>query len=139
MGDIRISEKYGVNPSVMTCFFCGKADRIALLGHIRGRTGGEDLEAPRQAVYDQEPCPECKKLMEQGIIIIGVRDGEADEKNPYRTGQFIVVRESWFDKAIDVEAAAAVKKKRVCFMEESMLRALGFDKILKEAEDAKTS
>lgn len=45
MSGVKISPKYGVNPTIPCCFFCGKPkNEIALLGKIGGR--GEDLEAP---------------------------------------------------------------------------------------------
>ena len=32
---IKLSEKYGVNPTIPVCFFCGMPkNEIALLGHI---------------------------------------------------------------------------------------------------------
>lgn len=39
---ITLSKKYGLNPSMAVCPICGKAESVALLGHIKG-----DEEAPR--------------------------------------------------------------------------------------------
>jgi hypothetical protein len=33
---IRLSEKHGVNPSLMLCFYCGEASGVALLGRLKG-------------------------------------------------------------------------------------------------------
>lgn len=33
---IRVSEKYGVNPSITICPICGKETGIALLGRLKG-------------------------------------------------------------------------------------------------------
>ena len=52
-GDIRLSKKYGVNPSIPICFWCGQEkNEIALLGHIGDGRRGEDLEAPRNILLE---------------------------------------------------------------------------------------
>ena len=33
---IALSKKYGLNPSMAVCPICGKAESVALLGHIKG-------------------------------------------------------------------------------------------------------
>lgn len=46
MSGVKISPKYGVNPTIPCCFFCGKPkNEIALLGKIGGR--GEDISTWR--------------------------------------------------------------------------------------------
>ena len=40
--DVTLSKKHGLNPSMVVCPICGKAESVALLGHIKG-----DEEAPR--------------------------------------------------------------------------------------------
>lgn len=39
---VTLSKKHGLNPSMAVCPICGKAESVALLGHIKG-----DEEAPR--------------------------------------------------------------------------------------------
>lgn len=90
---IQLSKEHGLNPSVMLCFFCHEPKGINLLGRLspkgRERAFGheasklasyndvdDDAAAPRQAVYDREPCDKCKEYMQLGIILISVRDGE---------------------------------------------------------------
>ena len=69
--NIRLSNKYGLNPTIPVCFYCGEPkDEIALLGKI-GK-GKEDLEAPKHMVLDYEPCENCKKRMEGRILLIEV-------------------------------------------------------------------
>lgn len=120
-GSIRLSEKHGVNPSLMLCWFCGEADRIALLGRLPG-----DAEAPRQAVFDKVPCPKCADLMKQGVFFIQVRDGETDQHNPYRTGRLCVLRDEAVQRLVQpAELAADILKKRVRFVEQSVWNALG--------------
>ena len=81
MGDIRLSPKYGLNPTIPVCFFCGKQkNEIALLGRISNRKrvrtawGGSseqvfdsDVEAPRNMILDYEPCDECKEKFKEGV------------------------------------------------------------------------
>lgn len=50
---ITLSKKHGLNPSMVVCPICGKAENVALLGHIKG-----DREAPRYIQGDI--CDECK-------------------------------------------------------------------------------
>ncbi len=97
MGGIRISAKHGVNPAIPVCFFCGKdKNEIVLPGRIGGH---QDLEAPKHAVWNKEPCDECKGWMAQGVILISVRDGESGD-NPYRTGRWVVVTDEALKRVI---------------------------------------
>lgn len=66
---IKISPKYGVNPTIPVCFYCGKQkNEIALMGKMGGR--GEDIEAPMNMVLDYEPCDQCKEHWNEGIPLI---------------------------------------------------------------------
>lgn len=99
---IRISPKHGVNPMVMLCFYCNKPSGAALLGHVtqrdeRGVITDRDVEAPRRAVVDRQPCDKCVEHMKIGIILISIRDGGTRE-NPYRTGGWVVVTEEAFNR-----------------------------------------
>lgn len=97
---IRISPKYGVNPTIPICFFCGEEKHeIALLGKIGGRN--KDLEAPRHMILNYEPCEECKKKMDTGITLIEITDIPNSENQPpiaenaYPTGNWWVVTEDF--------------------------------------------
>lgn len=69
--DIRLSPKYGLNPTIPICFWCGEEkNEIALLGHIGDNRKREDFEAPRNAVIDYEPCEECQKAMALGFTVM---------------------------------------------------------------------
>lgn len=114
---IRVSEKYGVNPAIPVCFFCGKEKNMVILA---GRMGIEDKEAPRHAVWDHEPCDECAEYMKQGVMLMSVRDGESGQ-NPYRTGRMAVVKE---------EAAKRMFNETICqsrfaFIEDSLWFKMG--------------
>jgi len=113
MTGIRLSEKHGVNPAIPKCFYClGDKNELLLCGRLP-----KDQEAPRNMVWDMEPCDQCKAYMAQGIIVISVKDGEGEKTeadralhvrsqeftparqmrpfvpNPYRTGGWWVMRE----------------------------------------------
>ena len=91
---IRISKKHGVNPSLTLCFWCGKSKGIALLGQLPN-----DAEAPKEAVFDYEPCDECQSMWKQGVPILEVtstpirKNLPAINKEPvaYPTGRWVVV------------------------------------------------
>lgn len=69
---IKLSPKHGVNPTIPTCFFCGKSkNEIALLGKIGGKD--EDIEAPMNMVLDYEPCDKCNTLIGDNVLVIGIQ------------------------------------------------------------------
>ena len=116
--DLVLSEKHGVNASVMKCFYCGKDMGVALLGRLK-----DDVEAPRECVLNYEPCDDCKKYMEEGIIVIGVKDG-SNEDNPYRTGEFLVITEDGIGNIInpDSDLYRCIMEHRFVFIEHSVLK-----------------
>lgn len=88
----RASEKYGINPSVDTCFICGKESSLVLFGTSYKDENGKTAEAPRKVCTGQ-PCEDCQKVIDEGgIFFIAVKDGERGN-SPYRTGQIIAVKE----------------------------------------------
>ena len=107
---IKLSEKHGVNPSMSICFFCGgEKNEIVLPGKLKG-----DKEAPRQGVWNYEPCESCKKYMKEGVLISVVKDG-SDPKNPHRTGRMLVIKDEDARNIFNVDP----KKTRFFFIEES--------------------
>jgi hypothetical protein len=120
---IRLSRKYGVNPAVPKCFFCNRDKKeIILFGRMK-----DDVEAPHGKVIDKEPCAECKKWMEQGIILISVRDGEEGD-NPYRTGRWVVVKDEAIKRFNPPEFVEEVLKKRIAFVPDQVWTMLGLPK-----------
>lgn len=95
---IKLSPKHGVNPCIPVCFFCQKEkNEIALLGHIGDKRKGEDIEAPRLALLDYEPCEECKKKFAEGVLLIEVTTNPEIINMPiangaYPTGRYVVVK-----------------------------------------------
>ena len=89
---VRISKEFGVNPSVDTCFICGKETSVVLFGTSYKDKNGKTAEAPRN-VCTGDICNNCKQIIEEGgIFFIAIKDGES-RNNPYRTGQFAAVKE----------------------------------------------
>lgn len=97
---IRLSKKHGVNPCIPVCAWCGKEkNEVALLGYIKG-----DVEAPKNAVINYEPCDECKKAWSRGVVVIEVvPDPEVEGQREfvegaYPTGRWVVVKEGVLDE-----------------------------------------
>ena len=89
---LRISEKHGVNPSVDTCFICGKETSVVLFGASYKDENGKTVEAPRRVCTGQL-CDDCQKVIDEGgIFFIAVKDGESGN-NPWRTGQIAALKE----------------------------------------------
>ena len=89
---LRISKKYGLNPSVETCTICGKDMGVVLFGTSYKDSNGKTSKAPHE-VCTGGICEDCKRVIDNGgIFFIEVRDGERGG-NPYRTGRIIAVKE----------------------------------------------
>ena len=136
MSKIRLSEEHGLNPSITTCFYCGKDAGIILPGAggdmVARKMGYEDGKMPMHCgVVDMNPCSECEEHMQQGIIIIGMANGEDPNKdlNVNRSGHYIVVKDRFFENLKDITDATAVIDKilqqRWTFMELETLEKLG--------------
>ena len=103
---VRLHPKHGLNPTMTTCFGCGESKDILLVGNRTqqflkaGIKLGYDGAMPSSiGCVDKEPCPKCEEYMERGIILISVRDGEESD-TPYRTGDWIVVKEEMIQRMI---------------------------------------
>jgi hypothetical protein len=66
--------------------------------------------------------------MKLGIILIEARDGEQSD-NPYRTGRQWVITEEAVTRLFDPDMAKASLKKRLAFIEVSVVTMLGIDKM----------
>lgn len=127
MKSLRLSPTHGVNPSVMQCFYCLQDKGIALLGAIPG-----GAEAPRQAVFDREPCETCAEHMRQGVILISVDEAKSkgDMQNPYRTGGWCVIRDSAIKRGIHPkELADHILKMRVAFVPDDAWTKMGLPRV----------
>jgi len=119
---IRISKKHGVNPTIPHCFFCQKPkNEVILAGKLPG-----DEEAPRGAVWDRNPCDECRHHMETGIIFISVKPDEKTTDNPYRTGGWVVIKEEAVRRIVKPATLADdICKKRVAFVPDDAWDMIG--------------
>jgi hypothetical protein len=97
---ITLSEKYGVNPSVLQCPICGKEFGIAMFGAgLKDKKTGETVEAPRVVALPDHICDECRDVIEKkhGVFFIEVKDGETGP-NPYRTGRLVAIKREVAEK-----------------------------------------
>lgn len=114
---LRLHPEHGVNPTIPRCFFCGEdKNEVALLGNTY-----KD-QAPMHMCLDKSPCDKCKGYMQQGIILIGVRDGEQGD-NPYRTGHFCVLKEEAVQRIF--KDCDGILKSRVAFVDETTWKTIG--------------
>lgn len=97
--NITLSPKYGVNPTIPVCFWCGESkNEIALLGHIGDGRKHEDFEAPRYSVINYEPCDKCRAQMSQGFTVMEAttkpnRVSSVEiQKGVYPTGRYVVLK-----------------------------------------------
>jgi hypothetical protein len=127
---IRLSEKHGVNPGLEQCFVCMKDVGVVLFGRMK-----DDAEAPRRVCISKEPCAECKKLMEQGVILVSVQNNSADPQNPYRTGGFVVMSENAVHRIFQPpEFAEQLLLQRFGFLEDEAWDKLGLPRTKEDAE-----
>ena len=91
--DLRLHPEYGVNPTIPTCFYCGKdKNEVALLGaNYKG-------QAPMHMVIDIEPCDECKAKYADYTLLIEVDarynnvSGQHMKRKPQPTGRWCAIR-----------------------------------------------
>ena len=111
---IRPSPKYGVNPSLQVCFFCGKEKGIAFLGKLKG-----DVQAPRHMITDYEPCSDCAEKFKQGILWIEVTDVPAHSdmleiaKGLWPTGRYTVTTDAILNAMTGTEEIKSKRKALV--------------------------
>jgi len=101
---LELSPKHGVNPALDKCFWCGGSKGVALLGRVR-KPDNDDAEAPKQVLVDLEPCDECRRKFETGVLLVETTpDGSAfdsgqqyafkttDGRTVWPTGRWAVLR-----------------------------------------------
>ena len=89
MSSIKLSPKYGVNPTLLVCPICGKeTGELALLGRI-GRKG-EDIEAPKYS-FSRHICSDCEEHIKQGHRFLIEVEEEHPTKTPTRTGRIATI------------------------------------------------
>lgn len=130
-GSIELSPKYGVNPTISVCFWCGKEkNELALMGRVRKRdphTGrvvkGSDVEMPMRMVLDYEPCDCCKEQFEQGVHLVEVTAYVDDERPAftkdgdrpmYPTGRSVVIKSEAAKGMFNIDPPALEDGKKLC-------------------------
>lgn len=100
------------------CFLCNEPKGIVLDRRLRN-------SLPREMVTNMEPCDKCKEYMAQGIILISFSEKlTEDEKNPYRTGHWCVVKDH-VEFPFNDEAITDIRKRRVAFIEDEVWAMMG--------------
>lgn len=95
MSGIKLSKKYGLNPSVLQCPICGKEFALALFGDNYKNKEGKKAEAPHKVAITGNTCEDCTSIINQGgAFFIEVKDEDAKKQveNPYRTGRIIAIK-----------------------------------------------
>lgn len=137
-GRITLHPKYGVNPTLGVCFWCGGDDgTIGLLGLNKGR------EAPRRAIISAEPCPKCKENMALGITVIEANKFQAEPWQPqiapdtFPTGRWCVVdRDAAFWNSVTEPLRTQIMATGKCVLEPELYNGLGFGNAHAEAKRA---
>jgi hypothetical protein len=119
--NIKLHPKYGLNPSISVCFWCGgDTGEILLLGF------NKDKEASRKTVASYEPCAKCKEQMAQGITLVEVEPRRGQQRpeivpGGIPTGRWLVIKEEAFT-ALPIldEMKASVLKSRRAVMERAV-------------------
>ena len=123
-GDIRLSPKYGLNPAIPICYFCGEnKNEIIIPGKLKG-----DIEAPKACVWNMNPCDKCEGYMKKGILCMSVdpEKSKQDTRNPYRTGGWVVVKEEVIPRFItDEKLVTQIMKARFVFIEDEVWDKIG--------------
>ncbi len=85
MSTIQLHKKHGLNPTLCTCFYCGKpTGEIALLGaHYDG-------EAPQYMCTSIEPCNECKEKYKDFVLLVEATQNR--KGNPQPTGRWLAIK-----------------------------------------------
>lgn len=117
-----MNNKNNLEVGMIRCFFCGKEK--GLMNTRLTKKCAEEIKKRNGHAIDHEPCDECKKYMEQGIMLCSVRDGESGN-NPYRTGALCVLKEEAVKQFSTPEMFEQVKKTRFAFIEDSVWDQLG--------------
>ena len=132
---IPVSEKHGVNPSMLMCLFCDEPKGIAMLGRLPN-----DAEAPRQVLADYDPCDKCKAEWDKGVVFIGTTTEcpndkfppigkDADGKPLWPTGSWTVLTDEGVKQFISWPQSEEILLARKCFVPQEVIEE--FDKHMK--------
>lgn len=120
--------KHGLNPTLRTCFWCGKdTGELALLG------AAYNGHAPMHMVLNYEPCDACKEQFAKGITLIETttrptNNLPAIDGTNYPTGRIAVVTEESIPRIFDEEFATRVLRARKALIDSAVWDTLGLPK-----------
>lgn len=104
---ILLHKKYGLNPTLSTCFYCGQeTGEIALLG------ASYNGEAPMHLCTSLNPCPACKEKFKDAVLLV---EAKPDGRNkPQPTGRWVAVKKEF----------VTVPNNGVCFTDTETMNKL---------------
>lgn len=79
----------------LICPVCAKQMPVILINQKLTKKAAAEMDkiSGQNIGFAEEPCNECKELMNQGDIVIGVdMEKTTDTRNPYRSGHFVVIK-----------------------------------------------
>lgn len=117
--------KINFEVALIRCFFCGKDKELIMNTQLTAQAA-EEVRECNGKVIDLEPCEECKKLMEQGVILFEIEKVPDDPHQlPERTGRMAVVRDSAFDNFFDEGFKKQVLERRFGFVQKELWELMG--------------
>jgi hypothetical protein len=85
--EIKLSPKYGVNPTVVHCFICGTECGVAILGKLKG-----DKEAPMDSTHPSILCDRCQAEIDAGNHFILEAIDSPSDTPLRRTGRYVCLK-----------------------------------------------
>ena len=134
---VTLHQEHGVNPTMTSCYFCGKSNEILLVGSkvakfkAAGLADASGRMKSNIGVVDMRPCNECEKLMKEGVIIMSIRDDTTEEQmkgpipNPYRTGGWAVVKDEAVERMFPDHFRDFAIKNRFMFITDGVWDTFG--------------
>ena len=110
---MRLHPKYGVNPTLAVCQWCGKdtGDVVLLGAAYKG-------EAPYRMVVSKMPCPTCQAGMDKGITLIEAREVNG---RPEHTGRWCVITEDAARRLFTNPPLDDVLRMRKAYVEQDVM------------------
>ena len=107
--------------AIPKCYFCGKDKNEIIMTTLLTKENARKVKKAHGKVIDKTPCDECKKYMEQGVILIEVKDDDPE----YRLGGFVVITEDGIKNIFPEEEAKTLLKMRAGFIGETLWKRIG--------------
>ena len=107
--------------AIPVCYFCGREKNELIMNTTLTPKHAKQIKEAHGKVVDMEPCDECKKMMEQGVMLIECKDDQPD----YRLGRFVVVKDEAVPRMFPPEYAEKALKMRAMFVGETAWKGMG--------------